>query len=163
MRPTRTSSWMIGAGLAAFVALGASGQGQVASEEEARQAADERSRTMKTLGRAMRTLKGFAGGRGTAEEASAAAAAIADAAPALPSLFPAGSGMAALPDSESKDAIWEEWDEFVAASERLGEKAAVLQAALASGDSGRVGAAFGDLGKNGCGGCHRRFREKRDG
>ena len=163
MKPTRTSSWMIGAGLAAFVALGASGQGQVASEEEARQVADERSRTMKTLGRAMRTLKGFAGGRGTAEEASAAAAAIADAAPALPSLFPAGSGMAALPDSESKDAIWEEWDEFVAASEQLGEKAAALQAALSSGDSGRTGAAFGDLGKNGCGGCHRRFREKRDG
>ena len=161
MKSIRTStSWMIGAGLAAFVALGASGQGQVASEEEARQAAEERSRTMKTLGRAMRTLKGFAGGRGTAEEASVAAA-IADAAPALPSLFPAGSGMAALPDSESKDAIWEEWDEFVAASEQLGEKAAALQAALASEDPGRIGAAFGDLGKNGCGGCHRRFREKR--
>ena len=64
--------------------------------------------------------------------------------------------------TQSKDAIWEEWDEFVAASEQLGEKAAALQAALSSGDSGRIGAAFGDLGKNGCGGCHRRFREKRD-
>ena len=82
MKPAGTSSRMIGAGLAAFAALGASGQGRVASEEEARQAAEERRRTMKTLGHAMRTLKGFAGGRGTAEEASAAAA-IADAAPAL--------------------------------------------------------------------------------
>ena len=163
MRLSRTLNWTMGAGLAAFVALGASGQGQVASEEEARQVAEERSRTMKTLGRSMRTLKGFAGGRGTAEEASAAAATIADAAPAIPSLFPAGSGMAALPDSESKDAIWEEWDEFVAGADRLGEKAAALQSALASGDSDRIGAAFGDLGKNGCGGCHRRFREKRDG
>ena len=162
MRSNTTLKWTIGAGLAAFVALGASGQGQVASEEEARQAAEERSRTMKTLGRSMRTLKGFAGGRGTAEDASAAAAAIADAAPTLPSLFPAGSGMAALPDSESKDVIWEEWDEFVAATELLGEKAAALQAALASEDSSRIGAAFGDLGKNGCGGCHRKFREKRD-
>ena len=161
MRPTRTWKWTIGAGLAAFVALGASGQGQVASEEEARQVAEERSRTMKTLGRSMRTLKGFAGGRGTAEEASTAAAVIAEAAPTLPSLFPAGSGMAALPDSESKDAIWEQWDEFVASTELLGEKAAALQAALASEDQGRIGAAFGDLGKNGCGGCHRRFREKR--
>ena len=69
--------------------------------------------------------------------------------------------MAALPDSESKEVIWEEWDEFVAAAELLGEKAAALQAALASEDSSRIGAAFGDLGKNGCGGCHRRFREKR--
>ena len=69
--------------------------------------------------------------------------------------------MSALPDSESKDVIWEEWDEFVAATERLGEKAAALQAALTSGDSGQIGAAFGDLGKNGCGGCHSKFREKR--
>ena len=162
MRPARTLSWTIGAGLAAFVALGASGQGQVANDEEAQQVAEERSRTMKTLGRSMRTLKGFVEGRGTAEEAGAAAAAIADAAPTLPSLFPAGSGMAALPDSESKEVIWEDWEEFVAGTERLGEKAAALQAAISSGDSDRIGAAFGDLGKNGCGGCHSKFREKRD-
>ena len=37
MRLSRTLNWTMGAGLAAFVALGASGQGQVASEEEARQ------------------------------------------------------------------------------------------------------------------------------
>ena len=163
MRPTATLSWTIGAGLAALVAFGASGQGQVASEEEAMQVAEKRSEAMKSMGRSMRALKGFVEGRGTAEEAAAAAAVIADAAPTLPSLFPAGTGMAALPDSESKENIWEEWDEFVAGTERLGEKAAALQAVLGSGDSGQIGAAFGDLGKNGCGGCHRRFREKRDG
>lgn len=162
MRPNGTLSWMLGAALAAFVALGASGQGQVANEEEARQVAEERSRTMKVMGRSMRTLKSFVDGRGTTEEAAAAAMTIAEAAPNLPSVFPAGSGMAALPDSESKELIWEEWDEFVAGTERLGEKAAALQAALSSGDPDRIGAAFGDLGKNGCGGCHGRFREKRD-
>ena len=163
MRPTRTLSWTIGAGLAALVALGASGQGQVASEEEAMQVAEKRSETMKSMGGSMRTLKRFVEGRGTVEDASAAATVIADAAPTIPSLFPAGTGMAALPDSESKENIWEEWDEFVAGTERLGEKAAALQAVLSSGDSGQIGAAFGDLGKNGCGGCHSKFREKRDG
>ena len=162
MSPSRTSSWTIGAGLAAFVALGASGQGQVANEEEALAVAEERSKTMKSMGQSMRTLKRFADGRGSAEDATAAAAVIAGAAPALPSLFPAGSGMAALPDSEAKDVIWEEWSEFVAATERLGEKAAALEMAIGAGDAGGIGAAFGDLGKNGCGGCHRRFREKRD-
>ena len=162
MNRTRTLRWTVGVGLAAFVAFGASGQGQVASEEEARQVAEERSRTMKSLGRSMRTLKRFAEGRGSAEDASAAAAVIADAASTLPSLFPAGTGMAALPDSESKEVIWEEWNDFVAATERLGEKAAALQSAIGAGDSGGIGAAFGDLGKNGCGGCHSRFREKRD-
>ena len=162
MQPSRTLSWAVGAGLAAFVALGASGQGQVANEEEAMRVAEERSGTMKDMGRSMRTLKRFAEGRGSAEDASAAAAVIADAAPTLPSLFPAGSGMPALPDSESKPVIWEKWDEFVAATEVLGEKAAALQAAIDAGDAGGIGAAFGDLGKNGCGGCHSRFREKRD-
>ena len=163
MRPTGTLSWTIGAALAAVVALGANGQGRVASGEEAMQVAEKRSETMKSMGRSMRTLKGFVEGRGSAEEAAAAAAVIADAAPTIPSLFPAGTGMAALPDSESKENIWEEWDEFVAGAERLGGKAAELQAVLSSGDSDRLGAAFGDLGKNGCGGCHSKFREKRDG
>ena len=162
MSPSRTLSWSVGAGLAAFVALGASGQGQVASEDEALAVAEERSTTMKSMGRSMRTLKRFAEGRGSADDAAAATGVIADAAPTLPSLFPAGSGMAALPDSESKDVIWEEWDEFVAATERLGEKAAALKAAIDAGESGGIGAAFGDLGKNGCGGCHSKFREKRD-
>ena len=162
MSPSRTVSWTIGAGLAVFVTLGASGQGQVASEDEALAVAEERSKTMKSMGRSMRTLKRFAEGRGEAEDAAAAATVIAEAAPTLPSLFPAGSGMAALPDSESKEVIWEEWDAFVAATERLGEKAVALQAAIGAGDSGGIGAAFGDLGKNGCGGCHSKFREKRD-
>ena len=163
MRPTRTLSWTIGAGLVVLVAFGASGQGQVASEEEAMQVAEKRSEAMKSMGGSMRTLKRFLEGRGSPEDAREAADVIASAAPTIPSLFPAGTGMAALPDSESKENIWEEWDEFVAATERLGEKAGALQAAIVAGDSSDIGAAFGDLGKNGCGGCHRKFREKRDG
>ena len=163
MRPARMLRWTIGAGLAALVAFGAGGQSQVASEQEAMQVAEKRSEAMKSLGGSMRTLKRFLEGRGSAEDAAAAVAVIADTAPAIPSLFPAGTGMAALPDSESRENIWEEWEAFVASAEHLGEKAAALQAALGSGDSGRIGAAFGDLGKNGCGGCHRKFREKRNG
>ena len=163
MKPARMLRWAIGAGLAALVAFGASGQGQVASEEEAMQVAEKRSEAMKSLGGSMRTLKRFLEGRGSAEDAAAAADVIADTATAIPSLFPAGTGMAALPDSESRENIWVEWEAFVASAEHLGEKAAALQEAFGPGDSGRIGAAFGDLGKNGCGGCHRKFREKRNG
>ena len=123
--------------------------------------AGERHDLMEGLGGAMRTLKQFVQGRRSAEEAAEAAALIAAGAPRIPSVFPPGSGREAYPESESKDAIWEQWDEFVAAADSLGEKTAAFQAALASGDTGRIGAAFGDLGKNGCGGCHQRFREKR--
>ena len=69
--------------------------------------------------------------------------------------------MEALPKSESKPEIWTKWDQFTAAAKTLGDKAAVLAAAVDSGDKGKIGAAFGDLGQNGCGGCHRVFRQKR--
>ena len=123
---------------------------------------EERSKLMKGMGGAMRTLKGYLEGRGSAEEAGEAAAVIAAAAPKIPDVFPPGTGMGADPKSETKDVVWEKWDEFTAAATLLGDKAAALKTALASGDAGAVGAAFGDLGKNGCGGCHRSFREKRN-
>ena len=56
-------------------------------------------------------------------------------------------GMGADPKSETKDIVWEKWDDFTAAAGLLGDKAAALKTALASGDAGAVGAAFGDLGK----------------
>ncbi len=145
--------------VAAFAAFGperaafADGHGKVM---------EERSKLMKGMGGAMRTLKGYLEGRGSAEDAGEAAAVIAAAAPKIPDVFPPGTGMGADPKSETRDVVWEKWDDFTAASARLGDKAAALQAALASGDAGAAGAAFGDLGKNGCGGCHRQFREKRN-
>ena len=162
MMPYRKLRWTVGLGIALCAVLAASAQDRVANLDEAREVYEERGRTMKSLGRSMRTLKGFAGGRGSAEAASEAVAVIAAAAPRIPSLFPAGSGREAIHDSESRDAIWAQWDEFVAGAERLGGKAAALEAAIASGDGSAVAAAFGDLGKDGCGGCHRRFREKHE-
>ena len=162
MRPISRSSGTMGAALAALVALGASGQDRIASEEEARRVIEERSRIMKSMGQSMRTLKRFTQGRGSADEALSAVSVIEDLAPTIPSLFPAGSGLSTLPESEARDAIWEQWGDFVAEAERFGEKAEVLGAAISSGDPDRIGTAYGDLGKNGCGGCHHRFREKRN-
>ncbi len=155
----RTLRWTGVCALALVVAVAAFGPEQAAVADQHGQVAEERSKLMKGMGGAMRTLKGFVEGRNSAEEASAAADVIAAAAPKIPDVFPPGTGMGADPKSESKDVIWEKWDEFTAASTLLGDKAAALKTALASGDAS---AAFGDLGKNGCGGCHRQFREKRN-
>ena len=155
--PIRTSIRAAGAALALAAAVAAGGLAQAHDDEMPK----DRHDLMEGLGDAARTIKRFVEGRAPAEKAAEAAALIAAEAPRIPSVFPPGSGREAYPESESKDAIWEQWDEFTAAAALLGEKAATLQTALASGDSGRIGAAFGDLGKNGCGGCHRRFREKR--
>ena len=158
----RTLRWTGVCALALVVAVAAFGPEQAAVADQHGKVAEERSKLMKGMGGAMRTLKGFVEGRNSAEEASAAAEIIAAAAPKIPDVFPPGTGMGADPKSESKDVIWEKWDEFTAASALLGDKAAALKMALASGDAGAAGAAFRDLGKNGCGGCHRQFRENRN-
>ncbi len=158
---SRTLKWTAGWALAVVVAFAAFSPEQPAVADQQGKVAEERSKLMKGLGGAMRTLKGFMEGRGSVEDASQGAAVIAAAASKIPDVFPPGTGMGANPKSEAKDVIWEKWDDFTAASALLGDKAAALEAALASGDMDAVGAAFGDLGKNGCGGCHSQFREKR--
>lgn len=158
----RSLRWTGVCALALVVAIAAFGPERAAVADGHGKVMEERSKLMKGMGGAMRTLKGFVEGRNSAEEASAAADVIAAAAPKIPDVFPPNTGMGADPKSETKDVVWEKWDDFTAAAALLGDKAAALKTALASGDAGAVGAAFGDLGKNGCGGCHRQFREKRN-
>ena len=158
----RTLKWTAGWALALVVVFAAFGPTRTAVADQHGKVAEERSKLMKGMGGAMRVLKGYVEGKNSAEEASGAAAIIAASAPKIPDVFPPGTGMGTNPKSEAKDVIWDKWDEFTAASALLGDKAAALKAALASGDASAAGAAFGDLGKNGCGGCHRQFREKRN-
>lgn len=132
----------------------------VVSLEEAERLSDERHVFMKELGKSMRTIKGFLSGRNDAEEALAATGVLKDAASAIPTLFPPGTGVDALPRTGALDAIWENWTEFEMAAQLLGERAAMLETALTSGDDDSQAAAFEALGRDGCGGCHSVFRAK---
>ena len=132
----------------------------IVSLEEAERLSDERQVFMKELGISMRTIKGFLSGRNDAEEALAATGVLKDAASAIPRLFPPGTGVDALPRTSALDAIWENWTEFEMAAQLLGERAAMLETALASGDGDSQTAAFQALGRDGCGGCHSVFRAK---
>ena len=161
MSAIKLSAAAAGIVLAAFMGLVALTPGQAVGAEDVKQVAEKRSMAMKAMGGSMRTIKGFVDGRGSKDDVVKAVAVISATAPKIASLFPKGTGMEALPNSESKPEIWSKWDEFTAAAKRLGDKATVLAAAVDSGDKGKIGAAFGDLGQNGCGGCHRVFRQKR--
>ncbi len=158
----RRMSWVAGSALALATAFVLYGPERTARAVQGSPVAEERHKLMKGMGGAMRTLNGFVKGVRSADEAAEAAAVIAAAAPEIASVFPPNTGMGANPKSEAKDDIWEAWDDFTAAAALLGDKAAAFETALASGDAGAVAAAFGDLGKNGCGGCHSRFRQKRN-
>ncbi len=130
----------------------------IVSLEEAERLSDERHVFMKELGKSMRTIKGFLSDRNDAEEALAAAGVLKDAATAIPPLFPPGTGVDALPRTGALDAIWENWSDFEMAAQLLGERAALLETALASGDGDSQAEAFMALGRDGCGGCHSVFR-----
>ena len=89
--------------------------------------------------------------------APAQAQAIADDAAAVPELFPKGSDQ---PPSNALPAVWERPDEFRAAARKAQELARKLAETARGGDVKATLAAFGALGKEGCGGCHETFRKK---
>ncbi len=125
-----------------------------------------RQAMMKELGAHMKGIGGFLKGgarAGTAADVALRGRAIAAAAVKIPTLFPKGSGLddLGLEKSGAKAAIWQRWDDFEAASRNLGQQAMAFTAAAETGDNGKIKAAMGTLGKLGCGGCHRDFRQKR--
>ena len=82
--------------------------------------------------------------------------------PTIPGLFPPKSGMAEYPGkSYAKPEIWAEWEKFGNAQRTALSKAVALNTALQGGDKAAITAAFGAMGKDGCGGCHTPFREKK--
>ena len=75
------------------------------------------------------------------------------------SRFPKGTGPgdAGVTKTRALPDIWTKAAEFKAAADALTAALKNVDAALDSGDSAKVGAAFGEIGKN-CGGCHKPFR-----
>ncbi|MGD1876881.1 MAG: c-type cytochrome [Kiloniellaceae bacterium] len=140
------------------------GQGALVQLADAAQmaAVKERQELMKSIGGNTKTIADFLKeSKGTAAEAGAAAAKISELAKSIPAAFEVDaslSEMDAVGKNRAKPEIWLMWDEFTAHAKTLEEKSAALAGAFQSGDSGAIQAAFGDMGKNGCGGCHEDFR-----
>lgn len=125
----------------------------------------ERQQLMKDFGSAMKTIGGYLqAGMGTTEDVAAAAGVIAEGAGKLPDLFPAGTSMDDVMDPETgaKPVIWEQWDGFVADADTLEARATTLQELAMAMNDDALGGAFEALGNDGCGSCHKTFREKLD-
>jgi len=84
-------------------------------------------------------------------------ATFASAATKMPDLFPdnskTGEDTAALPK------IWEDMADFKARFVKFGDDAKAAEASVKDLDSFK--AAFGNIGKNDCGGCHQLYRAKK--
>lgn len=138
--------------------------GPVASQaEDSATVVHERQQLMKDFGGAMKTIGGYLqAGMGTTEDVATAAGVIAAGADRLPDLFPAGTSMNDVmdPKTGAKPVIWEQWDDFVAHAETLKARATTVQELAMAMDDAALGDAFQALGNDGCGGCHKTFREK---
>lgn len=123
----------------------------------------KRQETMKQLGGHMKAIKTFLeNGEGSAADVAKRADEINQISAKIPELFPAGTSMDQVmdPKTGAKPAIWLEWEKFTAAAKTLGARSASLETAASGGDKGAIAAAFQEMGKNGCGGCHKPYRQK---
>jgi cytochrome c556 len=143
---------------AAIVMAGAAGFA-VAQDKET--VLKDRQATMKEQGKSLGAVKAYLDGKGDPAQAKTGAADLTQTTKKIPQLFPAGTG-GPSPDGDyvAKPEIWTDWTKFLDAQKTAATKADALLVAVNGGDKAAIQAAFDDLGKNGCGGCHTTFREK---
>ncbi len=129
----------------------------------------ERKNLMRSNGGNMKAIGAFLKtGKGSAADVATRARKIADNAKQISSLFPAGTSLKDKPgQTRAKPGIWakraihnqaEEMAAFKQAADIMSVYALKLADAAGSGDKKAIGAAMGQLGKKGCGGCHSDFR-----
>jgi cytochrome c556 len=80
-------------------------------------------------------------------------------APTIPDMFPEGSTQ---PASRALPAIWENFEDFRSHASTLERLGGELVTTSEAGDPQATLAAFTQMGREGCGGCHNDYREKRD-
>lgn len=152
-----TKARLLGAA-AAIVVAGAAG---FAVGQDKETVLKQREATMKEQGKDIGAVKAYLDGKGDLAQAKTGAADLTQTTKKIPQLFPAGTG-GPSPDGDyvAKPEIWTDWNKFLEAQKAAAAKADALLVAVNAGDKSAIEAAFADLGKNGCGGCHTTFREK---
>jgi cytochrome c556 len=145
--------------LAAIAVLAIGAVGALAADKE--QVIKDRQALMKQQGGDMGAIKGFLDDKADLAKATAAAADLTETMKKIPDAFPPGT---AGPNPEgkftTKPEIWSDWQGFLAERDTAASKADALVTAVKGGDKATIQAAFADMGKNGCGGCHGKFREE---
>lgn len=122
-------------------------------------AVSDRKALMKEIGGATKTLGAMVNG-GAYDKAAAVAAAqkIVDAAAKVGGLFPKGTAMGEVAETEALMKIWEDPAGFKAANDALAKTAAAVLAAANTGDVLSLTDPFGAMTKT-CGGCHGTYRK----
>lgn len=99
-------------------------------------------------------------GEGTAADVAKNATMLSEAAMKIPEGFPKGTGRGDFDEKMTRalPKVWEDWSGFEANAKALSDEAAKLATIADSGDMDAIKAQFGEVGKNGCGACHKAYR-----
>jgi len=121
----------------------------------------ERQGLMKQQSDDLKVIKAYIDGGSDQAAAVDKAKSLASISDKLPDIWPAGTSSKDMPGkSNAKPEIWQDMAKFKAIQATVKTADEKLLDALQKGDRAAAGAAFGDLGKNGCGACHGTYREK---
>lgn len=145
-----------GAGVVAFAGLAGAADDLAQAVKERRALMDDVVRPAAKLGGDM--IKGkipF-----DADKAAEAMLEISDVPETYVTLFPAGTEVHAVPDSEASPKIWEDFDGFKVLAQKLEETSTVAAAAAEQGAE-PFKAAFGDMTQM-CKKCHKAYRVKKE-
>jgi cytochrome c556 len=147
--------------LGAVMTIVLAGFGASALAQDKETVVKNREALMKGQGKDLGSVKAYTEGKGDLAQAEAGAAGLAQSTKKIPEVFPPGTGGTSTDGKyATKPVIWTDWNKFLDAQKTAASKAEALLVAVKSGDKTKIETAFGDLGKNGCGGCHETFREK---
>jgi cytochrome c556 len=138
---------------------------QTQAAVDAKTVIEARQKAMKDNAGHMKAINAFVEkGEGDAAIVAEHATAIAEISKKIPELFPEGTSLADGHGvkTAAKPEIWTDRAGFEKAAAYLGEEATHLAEAAQGGDKQMIAAAFAELGKDGCGGCHSKFRQKQD-
>ena len=153
---------LAGAIFGAALALAGFAAPSAMAEEDPAAMIAYRQAIMKAIGGHMGAIAMAAKGDVTfTDEVAGHALAINELSKNMARYFPAGSGKEAG-ETEALAVIWEKWPDFEVAIETLGTESAKLAEVAQSGDRTAIAVQTGELGNNGCGGCHKTFREKKN-
>lgn len=121
----------------------------------------DRQSLMKQQGGDLGAVKAYLDDKGDLAKATAGATDLAQTMKKIPDVFPPGTEG---PNPEGKFApkaeVWSDAKGFLAARDAAAGKVDALVVAVKGGDKAKIQEAFADLGKNGCGACHGKYREE---
>ena len=120
----------------------------------------DRRQFMKGNAQQMVTINNFLEkGQGTSGDVVTAAQTLAANSKKIAAMFPKGTGIDdGVAQTHAEMAIWGDLGGFKAAADNMGTLALKLADAAKSGDKAAMVAGFQQLAKEGCGGCHVKFR-----